>query len=365
VTIVPTAAVEEHAAAADVPAGEWDALLTVDDFFLSARWLRVAEATAGAPMRYLTLRRGGRLVAGLATALADASAGWVLGRPDTMLEAAAASGAPDAAAVLASLPSSGALLPTLVCGGRHMGRSRVLPAGGAEPGDVDALLDRAERIAEESSAGAIGFPFVEETDGALTAALERRGYVSWVSGNFATLRLPEPGFAAYVARFASARRKKVLRERARLVDAGVTVSTRALDPALFPRFAELEAGLYRKYGIDVAASEVVGQLEQLLAVFGDDAVAVVAECAGEVRGFAVMLPFRDQWYARNAGFDYEWQRDLPLYFEVAYYAVVEAAERAGVTGIHYGLGSEEAKRSRGCVTTTQRCFVRPLRSSAP
>jgi predicted N-acyltransferase len=174
------------------------------------------------------------------------------------------------------------------------------------------------------------------------------------------LRLPEPGFAAYVARFASSRRKKVLRERARLAAAGVVTRTRPLDPATFPRLAELEVQLYAKYGIEIEPSRTTRELSQLLAVFGDEAVTVVAEGGGDIRGFAVMLPFRDQWYARNAGFDYAWQGDLPLYFEVAYYAVVEAAERAGVTGVHYGLGSEEAKRSRGCVATTQRCFVRAL-----
>ncbi|MEU9852682.1 hypothetical protein [Streptomyces sp. NPDC047974] len=49
--------------------------------------------------------------------------------------------------------------------------------------------------------------------------------------------------------------------------------------------------------------------------------------------------------------------------QVLYYRLLEEAAAAGVTTLHYGLGSERAKRSRGCAVTEQRCHVLRLRTS--
>lgn len=364
-----TTAVElqEYGTAAAVPATEWDEFLTPRDFYLSSRMLHVSEATAAVPMRYLLLRRDGRLVAALATALADASAPWVLGRPDTMLASAAESGTPGAREALAALPSADVLLPSLVCGGRHMGRTRVLTAADATEHEVEALVARAEELAAAQDARSVAFPFADESDTMLAAILERRGYSSWVSGRYSELPLAEPGFGAYLTRLSARRRRRVLAERRTLAAAGVEVRVGPLDPAHFARFGELETQLLDKYGIRWTPERTVRALEELRSTLGEDALAAVATGGGRIRGFGVLLRFRDQWYARHTGFDYQWQGRLPLYFEVLYYGVVEAAAEAGVTGVHYGLGSEEAKRSRGCVAATQRSFVRwrPAGGAAP
>ena len=296
----------------------------------------------------------------MATALADASAPWVLGRPDTMLQAAVDDGAGDAAAALGALPSTAALLPSLVSGGRHIGRTRVLTSAGATTGDITALITRAEELAGEHGARSVAFPFVDDTDGTLTEALQQAGYLSWISGRYSALPMPVPGFDAYLKQLSAKRRKRVLAERRQLAAAGVEIRVQPLEPALLMRFAELETQLLEKYGIAWTPERTVRALSELHAVLGEDAVASVAVGEGKVRGFSVLLRFRDQWYARHTGFDYRWQDRLPLYFEVCYYRVVEAAAEAGIKGVHYGIGSEEAKRSRGCSATTQRCFVRRM-----
>ncbi|MFC7760326.1 GNAT family N-acetyltransferase [Catellatospora bangladeshensis] len=91
---------------------------------------------------------------------------------------------------------------------------------------------------------------------------------------------------------------------------------------------------------------------------------------GEVRGFALILRHHDTWYARQTGYDYAYQQrtGAPLYFELLYYRLVEEAAAAGVRAIHYGLGSADTKRSRGCTSSEQRChllFLSGRREGAP
>ncbi len=128
--------------AGQLPAAQWDALVGPDDVFLASRWLRVAEATAGTAMNYLLSSgsdgglSGGLsdlLSGGLVTVLAQPSSPWLLGRPDTLLEYCARDRLPGAAECLSALPGdlAGTLLPSLVCGGRHIGRTRTLIRGAA------------------------------------------------------------------------------------------------------------------------------------------------------------------------------------------------------------------------------------------
>jgi hypothetical protein len=168
--------------AAQVPAAQWDALAGPDDCFLSARWLRVAEATAGTELNYLlSADSQGRLAGGLATVLAQPGSPWLLGRPDTLLEFCARDGLPGAAECLAALPGSPAdtLLPSVVCGGRHIGRSRVLlrggPDGAADQAATDRLVAAAEELTRSCGARSTVFPYVDERDTVLRQVPVCRG----------------------------------------------------------------------------------------------------------------------------------------------------------------------------------------------
>ncbi|MGW1022871.1 GNAT family N-acetyltransferase [Streptomyces sp. NPDC002577] len=361
-------ALREVTRAADLPHDAWPALLRPEDLFLGARWLEVAERTARADMRYFLLEHGGTTVAGLATALADTSAPWVLGRPDTLLEASAAAGRPGAREVLARLsgPPADRLLPTLVCGGRHMGRSRVPRLTGTGRAEVTALVARAEEHARARGARSVAYPFVEESDEVLRHVLDERGYLSHVSGLYSSLTVKPGGFDAYLDCVPSPRRRRGVRDdRRRIAEAGVTLRLAPLSAELIPRLGELEAQLMAKYDVAWTAAQTEQVLRETLDTFGANARTVLAEADGEIRGFCTLLSFRGHWYARQGGFDYAYQQHahrqkLPLYFETVYYFPVEAAARLGIEAIHYGLGSEEAKRSRGCTAETQYAYLLPL-----
>jgi predicted N-acyltransferase len=354
--------IEAYDDPAGLPGEEWDALLGRDDFYLSTRWLQVVQQTARVPIHHLLLRRGDATVAALTIAQLDQNAPWLLGRPDTLLAHSAETGLPGAAACRADLPVDldAALLPGLVCGGRHLGRTRVLHANGARPYDIADLVAHAEDLAARRGLRSVSFLYVDDDNAPLRALLSERGYVSHESAQYCWLPLPPGGLDAYLDLFSAHRRRRMLAERRSIADAGVRVCVEPLTAAVLPRLGELEAELFAKYGLrDWRPEQSRRFLHQVLDELGQDALVSLARAGGEIRGFGLLLRRGDQWFAHRAGFDYAFQSEgrLPLYYEVLYYTPVELAEAAGVRAIHYGIGSTEAKRSRGCHTITQHSYL--------
>ncbi|MFC9245467.1 GNAT family N-acetyltransferase [Streptomyces sp. NPDC057136] len=352
--------------AAHLPRTSWDRLAGPDNAYLATRWLDVAEDTSGAAMRYLTLTDGEGLAGALATAVADADAPWLAGRPDTVLRLCAEEGRQGAQELAADLPGdlTDALLPGLVCGGRHLGRTTLLSRDGHDGHDGhDAtgvrLLGAAERMADEEGLRSVAFLHVDEHDTALRTLLTRRGYRSFHSEGYHWLLVPQGGFAEYLAGFSAHRRRRIGAERRAVRDAGVQIAIAPLEPADIPRFAELEATLLGKYGMSAwTPARSAAILERALGACGPDALAATARLDGEIIGFALIVVHHDRWFAHRAGFDYAAQRRLPLYFELLFYHLVEAAARAGATVIHYGTGSGAAKTSRGCLGSGQYAYLR-------
>lgn len=351
----------QFATAAEAADGaRWEALLHSEDFHLSRRWLDIAERTTAAPFRYFLHESAGSVKGALPSVLADADAPWVLARPDTLLTACAAEGAEGADAVLDRVGDPSSLLPSLVCGGRHMGRSRLLRADPHDDATARGLLDRAEAHARAAGAASVAFPFVGEHDTTLREVLRQRGYLHHASGRYSRLPLPPGGFDGYLAALPGKRRRRAQADRRQLAEAGVSSSLAPLDVRDIPRLAVLETSLLGKYGLDWTPAHTEAALHGIAEVMGEDALVSRVTGDGEIRGYAVLLRFRDQWYSRQTGFDYDFQGRLPLYFEALYYRPVAEAPSHGVTGIHYGLGSEEAKRSRGCTAETQYAYILKL-----
>lgn len=146
--------------AAGLEAAGWNSLLGAEDFFQTPRWLTVQEHNSGTAMDFLVRDRAGTPVAGLVTAWADTSVAWLLARPDAMLKRALEQDVPEAAGVLRDVAAGDpdTLLPSLVCGGRHLGRTRTLASADATEEDLAALLERAETMAADRNAATVCFP---------------------------------------------------------------------------------------------------------------------------------------------------------------------------------------------------------------
>ncbi|MEU7058104.1 GNAT family N-acetyltransferase [Streptomyces sp. NPDC046197] len=349
--------------AVELPAQAWDALVGADDFYLTSRWLRVIEETSGAAMGYLTAGPPHLPRAALATAHAQTSAPWLSGRPDTLLQRCVKEEQPGAAEFAATLTGDAteALMPALVCGGRHLGRNRVLvPAGHVGEQDAARLVRAAEDRARTLGARSVAFLYVDERDTALRELLATRGYRCFRSGRYSWLPLPEGGLDGYLATLSGHRRRRILAERRQLRAVDVRVEIEPLHSGSIARLAALEAELLTKYGMRWLPRQSEEIFGQVLTHVGEHAQVSVARRDGDVLGFALLLRHRDQWFAHRAGFDYEAQGNLPVYFETLFYRPAELAAEFGVTAVHYGTGSVAAKQSRGCAAVDQHAFVLPL-----
>ncbi|MFF2146625.1 GNAT family N-acetyltransferase [Kitasatospora sp. NPDC058190] len=353
--------------AAELPA-DWDALLGPEDALLSRRWLDVVEGVAGVPMRYLMLRRGDTLLAAVATARADAATRWgPTARPHTLLERQAAAGEPGATELLAELLAeppapAEALLPALIAGGRHVGTTRILHHPRAGEAELVALVAEIEAIAVELEAGCAAFLFVDEQDALLRTVLADRGYRSFRSGRYSRLPVPGDGFAGLLATLPRKRQVSVKAERRRVAEHRMSIDLAPLDVREIDELAFLECQLTDKYGVALEPGQAAAKLHEIHRLYGDDALVLTARTGSTIRGFALLVGHQDRWYARHCGFDYAYQREhkLALYFELLFYRLVEEAAARGVRAVHYGLGSEQAKASRGAVATDQHCFLRRL-----
>jgi uncharacterized protein len=341
----------------------WSDLVGPEDFFLSREWLTITQATAGVPMRYLTVDRDGVAVAGVSIAFAGTGSPWLLGRTDTLLARCVAEGRPGAAEVVATLPAGmdKELMPGLVCGGRHLGRTRMLLGPDAGLAEAQLLMARVEAIAGESGARSICFPYLDERDTTLRAVLHERGFLHHESGEFATLALPPGGFAGYLASLSRHRAERIRAERRVLSAAGVQTTVEEFAAEQIERLAVLETELFQKYGMTGAAPKWSAYIFHVIAEnLGDRAQVCLARQGEDIIGFSLLLAHGDQWFAHRGGFDYGRQSRLPLYFETGYYRPIEFAAQLGMTTIHYGIGSMAAKRSRGCRATTQYSYLKWL-----
>ncbi|MFK0220193.1 GNAT family N-acetyltransferase [Streptomyces vinaceus] len=346
-------------------AGEvgWDALAGAEDFFLTPAWMRVLHDSSGAWMRYLTARAGGELRAGLPLVLATRESPWSLGRTDLLIAHCAAEGMAGAAEVSAAFGDLDRLMPSMMLGGRHLGRTRLLLGPGAGEETAHLVVERAERTAAEAGCRSVCFPYVDSRDTLQRQVLAERGYTSHVSGEFATLTLPGRDFTDYAMSLPAPRSRRVRSERRRIEACGAEITLAPLDPADIPRLAELETQLFAKYGMagwDPRRSEAV--LEAAHRQLGDRALVSKAVLDGEIAGFGLILAHGEDWFAHRAGFDYAAQAraKLPLYYELLYYTVADRAPAAGVRRVHYGIGSTQAKASRGCALSRQYLYVKEL-----
>jgi predicted N-acyltransferase len=169
-----------------------------------------------------------------------------------------------------------------------------------------------------------------------------------VSAYYAVLVLPGGGFGAYKAGLARRQRQSITAERRKLEAADVEVSPAPLTGDLIGPLAELESQLFARHGGRWTPGQSAAALRAIMAELGSDAFVFTARLDGALCGFSLVLRHRDHWFVHRTGFDYARVENLPVYFEVVYNAVIEAAASSGVRVVHYGSGALRAKELRGC-----------------
>lgn len=320
----------------------WDGLLGPDDGFQQTSWLLMQERLLGDRLHVTCLWSGTELVAGLVSVDTDVDSPWTMARPDLLLD----------------LPPE-VSLPALSCGGRHLGNTRALLAPGRDGAVLGPLLEECTDRAAAREDRCVYFPHVRDDD-LLAGELAAAGFARSPVDPYCILPV-EGSFEEYLSRVSQSKRRGIRRDRREVADAGFVLDLVPLVECDLERLAELDVALLRKHGNDLADPEhSLAVLEGLAA--GPDVLVTVASRDGVVAGFGAMVQLEvagsTQWFGNRAGFHYEMQADVPLYFEVLFYSPYEWAVDRGVTAIHVGMGSTQAKTSRGAVPHPQSCWVR-------
>jgi len=210
--------------------------------------------------------------------------------------------------------------------------------------DASARLAMAQQLpALAAAAGLSGAHalFVDDTDFAacVTAGMVERNDVQfhWYNAGYAD-------FTAFLATFSSDKRKKILRERRRIAEAGIRFEHRAgheLDEAAWRQVYRLYANTYaergqrpyltREFFLDYGRQRDTA-VRLVLAFEGADMVAV-----------AILLRGGDTLYGRHWGAA---DRYNGLHFETCYYQGIEYCIREGLH--HFDAGAQgEHKLARG------------------
>jgi hypothetical protein len=343
----------------DLESCGWSSLVGSDDLYLSLPWLTVMNMFNPTPTQYALLWQGNDLAAGFPVTSISAAESWGFGSPGSILSKAAEEGRNGASE---SLPEIESLASSLICGGRQPGHTGMVKRPDLGADGMETLVSLAEEVARQEGMDSTSFMFVDHENGYVRESLSNLGYHSFESGNYASLPVIGGGFAGYLRQFSSHRKRRMAAERRQFAHAGMTLSMTQLTVELITKIAPLEALLYQKHGTPTwTTSHSKLTMRCLLAQFQESLLVSLAQSGdGIIRGFALIVQWGNSWYVHTAGFDYEFQGKIPLYPEVIFYNIIDAASTAGVRRLRYGLENEEGKAIRGCVLSPQYAYFNAL-----
>jgi len=325
----------------DLVVGE-GAHLPPHDIYLSSRLLHLLDVFGDNDSQYVLAWAGATLVGGAATCRVDEHVTDRTVRLDGLF------------------PGMGKA-PARVVGGTYDGRTGALTE--ASLGDqgrvavVSELFAQTEEIARRNGESYVVCRCVDSGDVSLRAALRARGYAE-IPGPDHFVLVPAPGgLEGYIGSFPSRYRNMVRRDLRKLAEAGVVLSVEPLTRGLIAEVVPLVANLHDKYGVVEAPDFVAARMRVHCRAFRGSVHGVVARVDGRAVGFMELVVYRGNGWARHAGFDYQAQGPLPVYFGVLFYGVMGFAAKEGLGLLDYSFGTNDAKRSRGCeMRTTVRLF---------
>ncbi len=204
-------------------------------------------------------------------------------------------------------------------------------------------------------------PYVPEKAELLGRVLTDRGYLSFPSTWLTVLDVDWPDFDGYLGTLSGDRRRRILRERREVSEAGFEVEVVPLRPADVIELELLKGNVDAKYHGERARQAPSPTSPLALSAAGPvgDPVISRARLAGRTVGFALAYQHGAELHIDQVGFDHDVVAGLPVHFEVMYYRFVEHAARRGLRRIYFGPTAYQAKLRRGCRIEPCRCYVLP------
>jgi uncharacterized protein len=317
--------------ASDLLVSEWNQLASAGGFYLSHAWLRLQEDDPDSPRRYLVARRHGRLLGVLAVDDVERE------NNDFYLFSA----------VLPEDHESPTRPVTLLGGHGGYGSGLLLDPrlSRAETEDTaHALVTRAAEDAERGGRAAVFF-YLQEQYRELVGGVPGVGE-PLLARHDAIIELAGHRWDDYLTALPTGHRTKVRREVRRFGEAGYSLTVGPLTPWL-PAAGEMLAAVQQRYGHDADPGGMADMLAEQIEAAEAHVSFVASDEQGPV-GFALAFPFGDTLNMRAGGFAYaRLRKGAAEYFNLAYYEPVRWAYRQGLSRLHLGIESLEAKHNRG------------------
>ena len=345
---LPAPAARTLASIRDVDASSWDALFATEYPFLRHDFLRALEDSGcvvrqrGWQPSHLVVQQGGALVAAAPLYLKSHSYGefvfdWAWAEASQRI---GVSYYPKLVCAVPFTPASGPRFAARDAAGRDV----LLDALAiATPGASSVHVLFAERVAAEELAG--------------------RGFLPRQDLQFHWRNAGFESFDAFLATLTSAKRKKILRERRRVAEAGIRFEVRRGDELA-------ERDWHATYALYANTYEERGQPPYLTLDFfldfgaraGTPVRLIQAHADGQLVAVAITLVGGDTLYGRHWGAA---ERYHSLHFETCYYQGIELCIREGLQRFDAGAqGEHKLARGFAPVTTTSLHLLRDERLHA-
>jgi len=340
----------------EIPSEQWNALARGADFTLTTPMLALTQRARPKTACFFLFRdqTGTALAAFPLYLVTEESTISSYHRPDLILRRVAGS--------QSDLQGLGAqeLLPAALLGSHQPTSARLLlrqmPSSPQQRACISALLDVAERRARDWGARSLCCPYVAPGHEALREVFSERGYVSFPAACFGLLDIGWSDFAGYLAALSGHQRRIVRWERRKVAAAGFEVETVPLEEEMVPRLEILTSHLARKYHGEALPASGESVLALAARERPGEPIVTLARKHAEIVGFGLCYRFVDQLYCEQMGFDYDQITGTHLYFEVAFYQLIDYAIAHGIRRLNYGPEAQRAKRLRGCVIEPQTAF---------
>jgi predicted N-acyltransferase len=341
----------------EIPSEQWNSLAQGADFPLTTPMLALTECARPKTARFFLYQDQTRTALGALPLylLTESTTVSSYHRPDLILRRVAGA--------QSDLQGLGAreLLPGAFLGSHQLTSARMLLRQALSPRQqracISALLDAALAQARDWGVRSLCCPCVAPGHEVLREVFSEHGYVSFPGAWFALLDICWPDFAGYLNALSGHQRRIVRWERRKVAAAGIEVETVPLGKEMVPHLEMLKANIARKYHGDSLPD--VG--DSVLAVAArerpGEPLVTLARKNAEIVGFGLCYRYQDQLYCEQMGFDYAQITGTHLYFEVAFYQLIEYAITHGIRRLNYGPQAYRAKRLRGCVIEPQTAFL--------
>lgn len=325
----------------EIPMALWDRHLGADHFYQSHAWLSAVEGEVAAKRSYIVVMSGPDLVGALSLyrSAFEPNPYYAESR---YAEVFRTEGPFAMAGSLRGYRNDLPLDP------------RLRPETRAEV--VNLMVEAAQAKARSWGCRNVVFPYLTPM-GVRTLAAAHGAVLAFDNAE-AVIEVGGDGLASYLDRLPTDRRKMVRREMRRFDETGLVIGREDLEQSL-PVAAMLLTNLERKYGREASPQGVERMLRHQSRHLRDRALMLTCrEPDGAAVGFALRYQWHDCLYGRMVGFDYPRLRSAFELFNLAYYRTIACMGEGGLTRLHLGMGTLQAKVLRGAT-------VHPLWAALP